>query len=358
MDQWDATHCKILYCYQHLQREDLMRQTPVKLLDQVRSKIRLKGYSIRTERSYVEWIRRFILFHNKRHPKDMGKAEIESFLSYLVLQRNVAASTQNQAFNAILFLYDQVLETRMPEEIQSIRSKKPVRVPTVMTQEETYKMIATMLGVHQLMAKMMYGCGLRVLECLRLRVKDIDFALNQIVVCDGKGKKDRITVLPDGIKADIEKHLQYVKRIHQEDLQHGFGRVYLPYALERKYPPANRQWGWQYVFPSKTLSADPRSGIKRRHHMHESSIRKAISQAAKISGIEKPVGCHTLRHSFATHLLMDGYDIRTVQELLGHKDVSTTMVYTHVLNRGGRGVVSPLDSHGRLKSAPKSHSMY
>ena len=322
-----------------------MINTPVKLLDQVRRKIRLKGYSIRTEKTYVEWIRRFILFHDKRHPKEMGKAEIESFLAHLVIQRNVASSTQNQAFNAILFLYDQVLEAKMPDDIQAIRSKKPARVPTVMTHDETHKMIAVMSGVHRLMAKMMYGCGLRVLECLRMRVKDIDFALNQIVVRDGKGKKDRITVLPDGIKADIEIHLQYVKRIHQQDLCRGFGRVYLPNALERKYPSANKQWGWQYVFPSKSLSIDPRAGAKRRHHMHESGIRKAIRQAAKMCGIIKPVGCHTLRHSFATHLLMDGYDIRTVQELLGHKDVSTTMIYTHVLNRGGRGVVSPLDAH-------------
>lgn len=322
-----------------------MSKPPVKLLDKVRQRIRLKGYSIRTEKSYVEWIRRFILFHNKRHPKEMGKKEIESFLSHLVLQRNVAPSTQNQAFNAILFLFDQVLEMGMPENIQSIRSKKPVRVPTVMTLEETRKVIAIMNGVHQLMAKAIYGCGLRVLECLRLRVKDIDFCLNQIVVRDGKGKKDRITVLPAGIKPDIEAHLKYVQRIHQKDLRDGYGRVYLPYALAKKYPNADRQWGWQYVFPSKSFSVDPRSGIKRRHHMHESSIRKAIHQAAKISGIIKPISCHTLRHSFATHLLMDGYDIRTVQELLGHKDVSTTMVYTHVLNRGDRGVVSPLDSH-------------
>jgi integron integrase len=323
----------------------LMGNPPIKLLDKVRRKIRLKGYSIRTEKSYVEWIRRFILFHGKRHPKEMGKEEIESFLSHLVIQRNVASSTQNQAFNAILFLYDQVLEAKMPEDIQAIRSKKPVRVPTVMTPEETQKMIAMLSGVHQLMAKMMYGSGLRVLECLRLRVKDIDFALNQIIVHDGKGQKDRITVFPDGIKADVEGHLQYVRRIHQEDLRRGFGRVYLPHALDRKYPAADRQWGWQYVFPSKTLSVDPRSGLKRRHHMHESSIRKAIHKATKLSGIAKPVGCHTLRHSFATDLLKDGYDIRTVQELLGHKDVSTTMVYTHVLNRGGRCVVSPLDSH-------------
>jgi integron integrase len=322
-----------------------MAKPQTKLLDQVRNRIRLKGYSIRTEKTYVEWIRRFILFHNKQHPKQMGKKEIESFLSYLVVQRNVAPSTQNQAFNAILFLFRQVLEMEMPENIQSIRSKKPVRVPTVMTPEETHKLIAMMNGVHQLMAKTIYGCGLRVLECLRLRVKDVDFSLNQIVVRDGKGKKDRITVLPDGIKPEIEAHLLRTQSLHQQDLRDGYGRVYLPYALARKYPNADRQWGWQYVFPSKSLSKDPRSGIKRRHHMHASSIRKAIQRAAKLSGVIKPVGCHTLRHSFATHLLMNGYDIRTVQELLGHKDVSTTMIYTHVLNRGGRAVVSPLDAN-------------
>ncbi|MEJ2661544.1 MAG: integron integrase [Desulfobacteraceae bacterium] len=331
----------------------LMSQPPVKLLDQVRSRIRLKGYSIRSEKSYVEWIRRFILFHKKHHPKEMGRAEIEHFLSHLVVQKNVASSTQNQAFNAILFLYDQVLELKMQEEIQSIRSKKPVRVPTVMPHDEIHGMIAAMNGVHQLMAKKMYGCGLRVLECLRMRVKDIDFALNQVIVRDGKGKKDRITVLPDGIKSDIEIYLQYARRIHQEDLRHGFGRVYLPNALDRKYSSADRQWGWQYVFPSKTPSIGPRSGIKRRHHMHENSIRKAISRAAKISGIIKPVGCHTLRHSFVPHLLMDGHDIRTVQELLGHKDVSPTMVYTHVLNRGGRGVVSLSDFHSKQGMVPR-----
>jgi len=273
----------------------------------------------------------------------MGKEEIELFLSHLVLQRKVAPSTQNQAFNALLFLYDQVLEIKMPEHIQSIRSKKPIRVPTVMTREEVRKVIGAMSGVHQLMAKIMYGCGLRVLECLRLRVKDIDFGLNQIVVRDGKGSKDRITVLPAGIKAGIETHLEKVKLIHQKDLRDGYGRVYLPYALAKKYPAADRQWGWQYVFPSKSLSDDPRSGIKRRHHLHETSIRKALFQAARMAAIIKPICCHTLRHSFATHLLMEGYDIRTIQELLGHKDVSTTMIYTHVLNRGGKGVVSPLD---------------
>lgn len=238
----------------------------------------------------------------------------------------------------------------MPQGINALRSKKPVRVPTVMTRVETLNLIGVMRGTHQLMAKLMYGCGLRVTECVRLRVKDVDFAMNQIVVRDGKGKKDRITVLPDDVKPAIKEHLVYVQRLHQSDLTEGYGRVYLPNALARKYPSADTQWGWQYVFPAKNLSMDPRSGIKRRHHLHDSSIRKAIQKAVKLSMIVKPIGCHTLRHSFgvyrlpATHLLSDGYDIRTVQELLGHKDVSTTMIYTHVLNRGGKGVRSPLDA--------------
>jgi len=316
---------------------------PVRLLDKVRQCIRLKGYSIRTEKSYVSWIKRYILFNDKRHPQVMGKLEIEAFLSHLVMKRNVASSTQNQAFNAILFLYNNVLNTGMTKDISAIRSKKPIRLPTVMTREETFNLIRSMHGTHQLMAKLIYGSGLRVMECIRLRVKDIDFAMNQIIVRDGKGKKDRITVLPDGAKSALKEHLVYVKRIHQNDLDAGYGRVYLPNALARKYPNADSQWGWQYAFPAKTLSEDPRSGMKRRHHLHVSSIQKAIRKAVKLCSIVKPVGCHTMRHSFATHLLQAGYDIRTVQELLGHKDVSTTMIYTHVLNRGGRGVKSPLD---------------
>ena len=323
-----------------------MGNSPVKLLDKVRQCIRLKGYSIRTEKSYVSWIKRFILFHGKRHPQEMGKPEIEAFLSHLVMKRNVASSTQNQAFNAILFLYKYALDIDMPEDINALRSKKPVRVPTVMTREETLKLIAMMSGTHQLMAKLIYGCGLRVMECIRLRVKDIDFEMNQIVVRDGKGKKDRITVLPDGVKQALKEHLVYVRRLHQNDLARGYGRVYLPNALAKKYPNADRQWRWQYAFPAKMLSKDPRSGTKRRHHLHVSSIQKAIRKAVRLSAVVKPVGCHTLRHSFATHLLAEGYDIRTVQELLGHKDVSTTMIYTHVLNRGGKGVRSPLDFAG------------
>jgi integron integrase len=320
---------------------------PVRLWDKVRQFIRLKGYSIRTEKSYVSWIKRFILFHDKRHPQDMGKPEIETFLSHLVTKRNIASSTQNQAFNAILFLYNNVLDTDMPQDINALRSKKPIRLPTVMTREETLNLIGAMRGTHQVMAKLMYGSGLRVMECIRLRVKDIDFAINQIIVRDGKGKKDRITVLPEGVKPALKEHLVYVKRLHQNDLDAGCGRVYLPNALARKYPNADRQWGWQYAFPAKTLSEDPRSGMKRRHHLHVSSIQKAIRKSVKLCAIVKPVGCHTLRHSFATHLLQDGYDIRTVQELLGHKDVSTTMIYTHVLNRGGKGVKSPLDFGAR-----------
>jgi integron integrase len=313
-------------------------------LDKVRQRIRLKGYSIRTERSYSQWIKRFILFHNKRHPRDMGKMEIEAFLSHLAINRNVAASTQNQAFNALLFLYNHVLGMKMPDDIKAMRSKKPVRVPTVMTREETNRLISSMNGTKKLMAEIMYGCGLRVIECVRLRVKDVDFSMNQIVVRDGKGKKDRITVLPQRIIKSLQSHLSYVYRRHQKDLRDGYGHVFLPYALARKYRNADKSWSWQYVFPAKTISVDPRSGEKRRHHIHETVIRKAIKAAAQTAGIVKPVTCHTLRHSFATDLLMAGYDIRTVQDLLGHKDVSTTMVYTHVLNRGGKGVVSPLDT--------------
>lgn len=273
-----------------------MGNAPVKLLDKVRQCIRLKGYSIRTENSYVSWIKRFILFHGKRHPQDMGKPEIEAFLSHLVMKRNVASSTQNQAFNAILFLYDHLLHVDMPNDINALRSKKPVRLPTVMTREETLKLAAMMQGTHQLMAKLMYGCGLRVMECIRLRVKDIDFAMNQIVVRNGKGKKDRITVFPDSVKTTLKEHLVYVKRLHEDDLAKGYGGVYLPNALATKYPNAGRQWGWQYAFPAKTLSKDPRSGFIRRHHQHVSSIQKAIRKAVKLCEIVKPVGCHTLRH--------------------------------------------------------------
>lgn len=320
-----------------------MSQNPPRLLDQVRSRIRLRGYSIRTEKAYIGWIKRYIYFHGKRHPMLMGKTEIETFLSDLAVRGNVAASTQNQAFSALLFLYQQVLEIELPNDINAVRSKKPIRLPTVLTRDETFRLIRCMTGTHQLMAKILYGCGLRSLECVRLRVKDIHFDMNQLMVRDGKGKKDRPTVLPKNVQPDLAQHLLYVKQLHESDVSQGFGEVYLPYALERKYPKANREWGWQFVFPAKNRSTDPRSGKKRRHHMHQSTLSRSVKKARMLAKIHRHVGCHTLRHSFATHLLEAGYDIRTIQELLGHKDVSTTMIYTHVLNRGGRAVCSPLD---------------
>jgi len=319
-----------------------MVQKP-KLLDQVRQKIRLKQYSIRTEQAYVGWIRRFILFHGKRHPKDMGKTEVEAFLSDLAVRGKVAASTQNQAFNAILFLYKQVLNQEIEGEIDALRAKRPLRRPTVLSTGEVMAVIDSMSGVFQLVAKILYGCGMRGIEAMRLRVNAIDFELNQIEVRDGKGGKDRVTLLPAEVKTALAEHLSYVRKLHARDLADGYGTVYLPGALGRKYRGAARQWGWQYVFPSKTLSVDPRSGVKRRHHLHLASLNNAIRKAGRIAGIEKKLSSHVFRHSFATHLLEDGYDIRTVQELLGHKDVKTTMIYTHVLNKGPQAVRSPLD---------------
>jgi integron integrase len=320
-----------------------MTKQPVRLLDRVRHKIRLKHYSIRTEQAYVSWIKRFIYFYNKKHPKDMGREEIEGFLTDLAVNGNVSASTQNQAFNALLFLYEQVLNIKVSNNIDALRAKKPQRLPTVLTFDETLAIIEGMTGVFQLMVKLIYGCGLRGIECVRLRVKDIDFEMNQVIIRDGKGKKDRITMLPEDVQPALRGHLRYVKALHEKDLADGYGLVYLPNALAKKYKNAPRDWGWQYVFPSKTLSVDPGSGIKRRHHIHLDSLNKSIKRAERIAGITKAVSSHTFRHSFATHLLGDGYDIRTIQKLLGHKDVSTTMIYTHVLNKGGRAVRSPLD---------------
>ena len=315
-----------------------------KLLDQVRAKIRLKHYSIRTEQAYVDWIRRYILFHGKRHPQEMGKPEVEQFLSHLAVERNVAASTQNQALSAILFLYKEVLEKNIGWLDDVERAKRPARLPVVLTAAEVRAVLAHLEGRHRLMANLLYGAGLRLMECVRLRVKDLDFEYRQITVRDGKGQKDRLTMLPDALAGPLRTHLADVKILHEQDLQEGFGNVYLPFALERKYPNAGREWGWQYVFPASQRSIDPRSNIERRHHLDEQTLQRAFKSAVRASGIAKPASCHSLRHSFATHLLMSGYDIRTVQELLGHKDVSTTMIYTHVLNRGGRGVVSPLDA--------------
>jgi len=320
-----------------------MSKRPKKLLDQVRETIRLKHYSIRTEEAYVRWIKRYILYHDKRHPKDMGTPEIEAFLTHLAVDQKVAASTQNQALNAILFLYREVLEQDLTGRINAIRAKRPKRLPTVLSREEAHRVLNAMSGTPQLIAKLLYGSGLRLMEAIRLRVKDLDFAQHQIIVRDGKGEKDRVTVLPDSLITPLQEHLQRVKLIHQRDLAKGYGSVYLPYALARKYPNADREWIWQYVFPATTLSKDPRTGIMRRHHVSESSVQKAIRKAARLAGINKRVTPHTLRHSFATHLLEAGYDIRTVQELLGHKDVRTTMIYTHVLNRGPMAVRSPLD---------------
>ena len=314
-----------------------------RLLDQVRDLIRLKHYSIRTEQAYLGWIRRFILFHHKRHPKEMGKTEIESFLTHLAVQENVAASTQNQAMSAILFLYRHVLKQDLGWLDDVTHAKRPARLPVVLTVPEVQAVLARLDGQHWVMASLLYGSGLRLMECLRLRVKDLELTRRELIVRDGKGSKDRITLLPDKLIQPLQIQLERVKVIHQQDLQQGFGAVYLPDALERKYPNANREWAWQYVFPADKRSIDPRSGVERRHHLGETALQQAVRNAVRQSGIDKPASCHTLRHSFATHLLANGYDIRTVQELLGHKDVRTTMIYTHVLNRGGKGVRSPLD---------------
>jgi len=317
-------------------------QRPKELLEQVHDAIRLKHCSIRTEEAYVNWVKRYIYFHGVRHPAEMGAAEVEAFLTHLAVKENVAASTQNQALSALLFLYRQVLHQGLGP-VDALRAKRPKRLPTVLTKEETLRLIACLSGTHQLMAKLIYGSGIRLMECLRLRVKDLEFERRAIIVRDGKGAQDRVTVLPDSLIPLLQEHLQRVKALHQQDLARGFGSVYLPDALARKYPNADKEWSWQYVFPASSLSPDPRSGVVRRHHLHESSLQKAIKEAARLAGIAKPVGPHTLRHCFATHLLEAHYDIRTVQELLGHKDVKTTMVYTHVLNRGGLAVRSPLD---------------
>jgi integron integrase len=308
----------------------------------VRDALRLKHYSYRTEQAYVDWITRYILFHDKRHPQDMGRAEVQAFLTHLAAERNVAASTQTQALSALLFLYREVLHTDLGD-IDALRANKPRRLPTVLTRDETLRVISALKGSHQLMAKLLYGSGLRLMECVRLRVKDVDFAQHQIVVRDGKGEQDRVTVLPDSLVAPLQEHLQRARQLHARDLEAGYGTVDLPYALARKYPNANREWGWQYVFPSERLSSDPRTGQVHRHHLDPSGLQKAIRAAARLARIAKPIGPHTFRHSFATHLLEAHYDIRTVQELLGHKDVRTTMIYTHVLSRGGLAVRSPLD---------------
>ena len=324
---------------------------PIKLLDQVRNALRVKHYAYRTEESYMQWIRRYILFHNKRHPKEMAEPEVQAFLTHLAVEGNVAASTQNQALSALLFLYRYVLQQPLSDSIDAVRARQSKHLPTVLTPEEVQQLFKHLEGNHQLLAKLLYGSGLRLKEGLRLRVKDIDFAQSQLVIRDAKGNKDRLTVLPQLLLAPLQAHLLQVKQTFQDDLALGYGAVYLPSALERKYPHANRDWKWQYVFPAKQRSVDPRSGIVRRHHLDDGILQRALKQAVYSAQINKNVSCHALRHSFATHLLQNGYDIRTVQELLGHKDVKTTMIYTHVLNKGGLGVRSPLDSSTTIQSS-------
>lgn len=316
-----------------------------KLLDVYRDALRVKHYSARTEDTYVAWVKNFILFHNKRHPREMGTDEIGQFLTHLAAEKDVSASTQNQAFSAILFLYRHTLHIELEEEVLArFRPQRAKTVPTVLSKDEVKRLLANLNGTSKLIAQIMYGGGLRVMETMRLRVKDIDFDNHQIVVRDGKGENDRFTILPDSLIQPLRLHLDHVKIIHQQDLLDGFGAVYLPLALEQKYPMANKDWIWQYVFPASDLAKDKRTGIRRRHHIHETVVQKAIREASRRATIDKHVTPHTLRHSFATHLLQGGYDIRTIQELLGHKDVKTTMIYTHVLQRGGLAVKSPLDN--------------
>ncbi len=314
-----------------------------RLLDRVRGAIRARHMSRSIEESYVGWIRRYILFHGKRHPAEMGAPGVTRFLTELAVRGKVAASTQNQALSALLFLYRRVLEVDLPWLDGVVRALTPERLPVVLTRDEVRKVLQGLEGVPRLMAYLLYGAGLRLLECCRLRVQDVDFAANQIVVRNAKGQKDRVTMLPVAIKADLARHLERVRAQHQRDLQHGAGWVELPTALDRKYPNAGREWGWQWLFPATRFYVDRDTRERRRHHLHETVLQGAVKLAVLGAGIAKHATPHTLRHSFATHLLEDGYDIRTVQELLGHRDIKTTMIYTHVLNRGPAGVRSPAD---------------
>lgn len=314
-----------------------------KLLDLVRERIRAKHYSYRTEQQYVVWIRRFILFNEKRHPAEMSGPEVTRYLSHLALERRVSASTQNQALAAILFLYRQVLEIELPWLDNVIRARPPQHVPVVLSRREVQALMARLDGPYWLIGQLLYGSGLRLMEALRLRVKDVDFEYSQVVVHDGKGRKDRVSVLPDIVVPGLRAHLASVRTEHEAAVEHGYGGVELPRALGRKYPRAHLEWGWQYVFPAKQPTRDVRSGAFRRHHLHERTVQRAVRVAAQRIGIAKPVGPHTLRHCFATHLLERGYDIRTVQELMGHADVRTTQIYTHVMKKGAGAVKSPAD---------------
>ena len=321
----------------------MMSAKKPKLLDQVRLAIRRLNYSYSTEKAYTSWAKRFILFHQKRHPAEMREPEIESFLTHLAVNENVAPSTQNQALAALQFLYQEVLKIPLDEEILPVPAKRPKHLPVVLSQQEVKDLLSCLSGTYLLICQLLYGCGLRVTECLSLRVQDLDFDRGEIIVRSGKGSKDRRTMLPESVRDKLKLHLQGVRIAHQTALAEGYAGVELPHGLARKYPRADQQWIWQYVFPAPKPSRDPRSGAFRRHHLHPSGLRRAVRTASHEAGVEKHVTPHTFRHSFATHLLENGYDIRTVQELLGHSDVKTTMIYTHVLNKGGKGVKSPLD---------------
>lgn len=323
--------------------EDTETPPAPRLLDQIRDRMRFRHYSIRTERAYVDWIKRFIRFHGKRHPTTMGAAEVERFLTDLAVVHNVSASTQNQAQSALLFLYKDVLGEELPWLDGIEHAKKPVRLPVVLTRQEVVAVLRGLHGTHHLIGRLLYGTGMRILEAMPLHVKDVEFERRAIIVRDGKGGKDRVTVLPAALLTPMRQQLRRAHLLHQRDLDEGYGRAYLPHALAIKYSAADQEWAWQYCFPAMSRSRDPRSGVVRRHHVSEQAFQRAMKQSVRDPGLSKPATPHTLRHSFATHLLEAGYDIRTVQELLGHADVSTTMIYTHVLNRGGRAVISPLD---------------
>jgi integron integrase len=315
------------------------------LLDEVRNTLRVHHYAVKTEKAYVQWVKRFILFHLKRHPLDMGKVEVEQFLTWLAVNRKVAPSTQNQALQAILFLYRKVLNTELPWMDDVVRAKSKRRIPVVLSRQEVAAVLAALVGQNQLIGKLLYGSGLRLMECLRLRIIALDLDRQSITVHAGKGGKDRVTILPQSLLVDIRNQMQRVRLLHRSDLAVGYSGASMPAALRRKYPTAAHEFRWQYLFPSKRLSLDPRGREQLcRHHVMDSSMQKAMRQAVRLADINKRASCHTLRHSFATHLLESGMDIRTIQDLLGHKDVSTTMIYTHVVNRGAFGARSPLDS--------------